>query len=168
MDLSRFDPDLALLLASLSRREGDVDRVLWFEPTFHAACGLLLRSESRAGMGEALCTLRCTFHRDGGPRYDWLSPLTSAEPVALSRADYDRLVGTFDAAVDAPPQTDWCVRDGCRCTAIRAHADRITLAEQNPPEGAMRALVDLALALVWERSRWHATRRVFGCIPAYL
>lgn len=168
MDLSRFDPDLADILASLSRREGDVDRVLWFEPAFHAPCGLLLRSESRAGMGEALCTLRCTAEREGGPRYPWLTPLRSAEPVALGRSDYDRLVGSFDAAVDAPPPTDWHVRDGCQCTAVRARVDRIDAAAQNPPEGLMRDLVDLVLEIVRERARWRVTRLAFGHIPSYL
>lgn len=142
----------------LNTGEYDIDRIAWFWPTFHLECGAVLRRDGPL-------QLHTRVQSEGSPRYPWLLPIWSCEPVALAQGEHTHLTALFDAAADTSA-TDMCI-DGCIYEIIVAKG-AVVATRGNPPRGEVavlaRALVDLARS----HARWRSTHTGFFGLEGYL
>lgn len=147
--------DLAVLQAHAATHVPAPGVSLWFEPTFHAPCGLLVAHDRAWWVAEV--------RRAGAPMSpEWVAPTISVEPGPWGDAEASVLHDLLARVAAEQPQG--LVIDGCGyCVTAGALNQTGNLAAAP----AARALARFVAALGSAAPRWHATRSAFSALARY-
>ena len=127
---------------------------LWFEPTFHAPCGLLIKQGGAWWVSEV--------RRAGAPSLEWVASTMSVEPGPWGDAEARVLEGLL--ARVAAEQPLGLVIDGCGYQITDGVIDQTGNLAAAP---ATRALARFVAALGSGPQRWRATRSAFSALARY-
>lgn len=127
---------------------------LWFEPTFHQPCGLLITQRQAWWVTEV--------RRAGAPSPEWVAPTVSLEQGPWGEAEARVLQGLL--ARVAAEQPLGLVIDGCGYQMTDGVIDQTGNLAAAP---AARALTRFVAALGSSPQRWRATWSAFSALARY-
>lgn len=147
--------DLAVLRAHAATHVPAPRVSLWFEPTFHAPCGLLTTQDRAWWVTEV--------RREGAPMSpEWVAPTISVEPGPWGDAEAGVLHGLLTRVAAVQPQG--LVIDGCGYCVMAGELNQTGNLAAAP---AARALTRFVAALGTGRQRWRVTRSAFSALARY-
>jgi hypothetical protein len=146
--------DLAALQAHAATQVPAPRVALWFDPTFHQPCGLLVTQDQAWWVTEV---------RGAGPLSpEWVAPTISLEPGPWGEAGARVLQGLLARVAAEQPQG--LVIDGCGYWVMDGERSQTGNLAAAP---AARALTRFVAALGSGPQRWRATRSAFSALARY-
>lgn len=157
------------LVAELGGGDTRESITVWFSPSFHPECGVVLVRGGEGWRGWWVATLRVT---GGDPVLSWLDPTTSREPLPLDGAHLDAIARRVrEALAVGRAASGEIVLDGCSVTlsvATGGSVARRSAHLSHRGEGSVRSLASALCELADTESRWDATRNAFASLRRYL